>query len=42
MAKLIKYTFLKRGETLFYEGDAADNFYILIKGKLGILVNNNK
>ena len=28
---------LKKGQCVFYEGDIADNFYIVMKGKVSVM-----
>ncbi len=38
----LKYELIPDGEFVFYQGDYGDKFYVILKGKVQVLVNNNE
>jgi hypothetical protein len=38
----LKYELISGGEFVFYQGDYGDKFYVILKGKVQVLVNNNE
>ncbi len=38
----LKYELSPDGEFVFYQGDYGDKFYVILKGKVQVLVNNNE
>ncbi len=38
----LKYELIHRGEFVFYQGDYGDKFYVILKGKVQVLINNNE
>jgi hypothetical protein len=38
----LKYELIPGGEFVFYQGDYGDKFYVILKGKVQVLVNNNE
>jgi len=37
--KALKYEHFEKGETVFFQGDIGDKFYIIIKGKVSVLLH---
>lgn len=38
----LKYELINGGEFVFYQGDYGDKFYVILKGKVQVLINNNE
>jgi Cyclic nucleotide-binding domain len=38
----LRYECMQPGEFVFYQGDYGDKFYIILKGKVQVLVNNTE
>ena len=36
--KALKYEYYEKGDTIFYQGDTGDKFYIVIKGRVAVLL----
>ena len=39
--KALKYEYFQKGDAVFYQGDTADKFFIIIKGKVSVLLQKD-